>query len=494
MKSDILMRRNAPLEMSGEEFRQVGHSLIDEIAAFLERLPHLPVTNAEQPKVIRQLLDNQLPLYQSSVKPLLTETAKLLFEHSLFNGHPRFWGYITSSAAPVGMLAELLATSVNPNTGAFILSPIATEIERQTIQWIAQLIGYPTECGGIFVSGGNMANFVGFLAAKKSKATWDVRTKGMSGNAPMTVYCSKGTHTWIQKAADVFGIGTDNVRWIDINENQQLIVTRLDDQISRDKKAGYLPIAVIGTAGSVGTGSIDPLNEIAEVCRHHNLWFHIDGAYGAPAAVLPELSESFKGLELADSIALDPHKWLYSPLEAGCTLVKNVNDLRDAFTFRPDYYKFDGTEEDPVVNFHEYGLQNSRGFRALKVWLALKQVGKDGYIQMIREDISLSRKLFASIRQHDELEPVTQSLSIATFRYIPKQHILNDDELNQLNEKLVNEIQQSGEAFVSNAIVDGKYCIRACIVNFRTSAQDIEALIEIVVRFGRELFSKKKNL
>jgi glutamate/tyrosine decarboxylase-like PLP-dependent enzyme len=487
MKSERLTTRNAPIEMSGDEFRQVGHSLIDQIATFLEQLPHVPVTRAEPPSRIQSLLATQLPIEGSSAKTLFAEAESLLFEHSLFNGHPRFWGYITSSAAPVGMLAELLATSVNPNTGAFILSPIATEIERQTIQWIAELIGYPSNCGGIFVSGGNMANFIGFLAAKKSKATWDIRKKGMSGNVPMTVYCSKGTHTWIQKAADVFGIGTDNIRWIDINENQQMIVSSLEDQIRRDKKEGYLPIAVIGTAGSVGTGSIDPLNEIAEVCRDHNLWFHIDGAYGAPAAVVPELTESFKGLDQADSIALDPHKWLYSPLEAGCALVKNVNDLRDAFTFHPDYYKFDGTEEDPVINFHEYGLQNSRGFRALKVWLALKQVGKNGYVQMIRDDISLSKKLFDIIRQHEELEPVSQSLSITTFQYVPKDHSLNDDELNQLNERLVNEIQLSGEAFVSNAVVDKKYCIRVCIVNFRTSAQDIEALVEIVVRFGRKL-------
>lgn len=483
-----LSKRDSPIEMTPDEFRNIGYELIDQITSFLQSLPGHPVTTGEQPHNIQNILGQEsLSLEGTNISTALKQTAKLLFDHSLFNGHPRFWGYITSSAAPIGALADLLASAVNPNVGAYILSPVATEIERQTIQWIAELIGYPSTCGGIFVSGGNMANFVGFLAARKSKATWDVRKLGLSAQTQLVVYCSKGTHTWIQKAVDVFGLGTDSIRWINMNDNQQMLVHELENQIIIDKAHGFIPFAVVGTAGSVGTGSIDPLNDIAEICQRHNLWFHVDGAYGAPAVAIPEVASSFKGMERADSVALDPHKWLYSPLEAGCILVKNVNDLHDTFTFRPEYYKFDGTEQDPVVNFHEFGLQNSRGFRALKVWLGLKQSGRNGYIKMIRDDIALAKHLFKLANEHPELEAISHSLSITTFRFIPKHHSFTEEELNKVNEELVSKIQQSGEAFLSNAIVNGKYCLRACIVNFRTSFADIEALIDIVVRLGREI-------
>jgi glutamate/tyrosine decarboxylase-like PLP-dependent enzyme len=215
--------RNAPIELSADEFRKAGHILIDEIARFLETLPKRPVTTAEQPKDLRDIIGEiSLPDEGSSTPFLLEKTSQLLFDHSLFNGHPRFWGYITSSAAPIGMLGELLATAVNPNVGAFILSPIATMLEKQTLRWIAELIGYPSNCGGIFVSGGNMANFVGLLAARKSKVNWDVSKVGLRNQSQLIVYCSKGTHTWIQKAADIFGFGINNIRWIDLNEHQQM--------------------------------------------------------------------------------------------------------------------------------------------------------------------------------------------------------------------------------------------------------------------------------
>ncbi|HEX5171250.1 MAG TPA: aminotransferase class V-fold PLP-dependent enzyme [Cyclobacteriaceae bacterium] len=486
--------RLSPIEMGSEEFRKAGYKLIDDIASFLQTLPERSVTKGDQPTTVQNVLGKiSLPQEGTNAPDLLEQAAKLLFDHSLFNGHPRFWGYITSSASPIGALADLLAAAVNPNVGAHILSPMATEIERQTIQWIAELIGYPSSCGGIFVSGGNMANFIGFLAGRKSKAAWEIRANGLSSQPQMIVYCSKGTHTWIQKAADVFGLGTNNIRWIEVNEQQQMNTPQLEDQIEADKKHGYQPITVVGTAGSVGTGSIDSLHDIAEICERHNLWFHVDGAYGAPAAALPELASLFKGMERADSIALDPHKWLYSPLEAGCTLVRDINALHDTFTFHPEYYKFDGTEEDPVMNFHEFGLQNSRGFRALKVWLGLKQVGKNGYVEMIRDDITLAKKLFDLADQHPELEAVSNSLSITTFRYLPKRYALQREELNKLNEELLSKVQEGGEAFLSNAVVNGKYCLRACIVNFRTSLQDIEALIEIVTRLGRGLVNQRQQ-
>ena len=246
---------------------------------------------------------------------------------------------------------------------------MATEIEKQTIQWLGELIGYPAGAG-IMVSGGNVANFIGFLAARKAKANWDIRKLGLGPQqGKWRIYTSAETHTWINKAADLFGLGLDAIRWIPIDADQKMNISVLEEKILEDKEQGLIPLLVVGTAGSVGTGVVDPLKQIAVICKKHDCWFHVDGAYGGFAAALPELKELFQGIELADSMSIDPHKWLYSPLEVGCTLVKNASALTDAFSFHPVYYNFESKEEERT-NFYESGFQNSRGFRALKVWLA----------------------------------------------------------------------------------------------------------------------------
>jgi glutamate/tyrosine decarboxylase-like PLP-dependent enzyme len=350
------------------------------------------------------------------------------------------------------------------------------------------MIGYSTDCGGIMVSGGNMANFVGFLAARKAKTNWDIRKEGLQpSQGKLRVYTSSETHTWINKAADLFGLGTDAICWIPVNDDQKMNTKLLEQKIIEDKKGGYLPFIVIGNAGTVGTGAVDPLKNISAVCKTHNCWFHVDGAYGAFAAALPENKDLFEGIALADSVAMDPHKWLYSPLEAGCTLVKNPDTLTDAFSFHPTYYNFDGQEEQPT-NFYERGLQNSRGFRALKVWLGLRQAGKAGHIRMIQEDIQLAKRLFELINENPELETFTNNLSITTFRYRPPgmaDNENNESYLNKLNQSLLNVLQSAGEVFPSNAVLNDKFLLRVCIVNFRTKFTDIEALPGIIVREGR---------
>jgi glutamate/tyrosine decarboxylase-like PLP-dependent enzyme len=474
--------------MNSQQFRDLGHQLIDRIAGFLDSLPTRPVTPAESPSEVRHALraERPLPLAGEDAGPLLNRAADLLFEHSLFNGHPRFWGYITSSAAPIGALGDLLAAAVNPNVGAWLLSPMASEIEAQTVRWIAELLQFPTGCAGLFVSGGNMANLVCFLAARQAKAGCDLRAKGIDG-ARLRVYCSSESHTWIQKAADISGLGTDAIRWVPADIHQRIDIAALREQIRRDAEAGDRPFLVVGNAGSVSTGAIDPLPELAAICREFDLWLHVDGAYGAMAAILPDAPHQLAGLREADSIAVDPHKWLYTPLEAGCALVRNPERLRDAFAYHPPYYSF-GVE---AINYFDLGPQNSRGFRALKVWLALQQVGRDGYIQMISEDIHLARTLFESISQYPELQPFTHSLSIATFRYVPARLKPDDPAaepyLDTLNRELLTRLQNSGEAYLSNAVIGGRFALRACIVNFRTSLADIAALPPLVLRIGNAL-------
>jgi len=480
--------------MDPMEFRELGHGLVDRIAAFLGELPERPVTPGEEPAHVRSLLGGD-PLPQTGAAPadLLDEAWQLLLDHSLFNGHPRFAGYVTSSAAPIGVLGDLLASALNPNCGAWILSPVATEIEAQTVRWIAEFLGYPADCGGLLVSGGNMANFVGFLAARRAKANWDIRSEGVrpEHGRCLLAYASTETHTWIQKAADLFGLGTDSIRWIPVDAAFRIDTGELCRRIEADLAAGGKPFLVVGSAGTVSTGAIDPLPELADIARRYGLWFHVDGAYGAPAAALPDAPAELKGLSLADSVAVDPHKWFYAPLEAGCALVRNPQHLPDAFDYSPAYYRFGGDAEEKPLNYYALGAQNSRGFRALKVWLGIRAAVREGLARMIGDDIRLAEALYHEAAKHPQLEPLTQGLSITTFRYVPADLGRNDpgaaEYLDQLNAELLDRLQKGGEAFLSNAVVGGKFALRACIVNFRTSCADIEALPRIVIRLGEQV-------
>lgn len=497
------VEREVPLAMGAVEFRQAGHELVDMIAQFLESVPERPVARSSSPDAVRALLraDERLPETGSGTAELLRSAADVLFDHSLFNGHPRFFGYITSSPAPIGMLGDLLAAAVNANVGAWRLAPVATEIEAQAVRWIAELIGYPQDGGGLFVSGGNMANMVGLFAARAAAAGWDLRAQGVAAASarPLRVYASVETHTWLQKATDLAGIGTDAVRWIPTDEGLRMDVAALRAALARDVEAGDLPMMVVGTAGSVSTGAVDPLPEIAAICREAGVWFHVDGAYGALAAAVPGTPDDLQGLRLADSVAVDPHKWLYAPLEAGCVLVRDATALRNAFAYHPPYYHF-GEE---ATNYSEYGPQNSRGFRALKVWLALRRAGREGYVRMIGDDIRLSERLWSLVQAHPELEPCTQGLSITTFRFVPSdlqsdsagaaERAATETYLNELNEALLERIQGSGAVFVSHAIVSGRYVLRPCIVNFNTRQADIDALPDIVTRLGREVDAELRS-
>ena len=488
-----------PLSLDPDEFRRAGHALVDRIAAELAGLPERPVTPGKAPDEIRDILgaDRPLPEEGQPLESILDEASDLLFSNSLYNGHPRFFGYITASPAPIGILGDLLASAVNPNVGGWTLSPMASEIEGQTLRWIADLIGYPTDCGGLLVSGGNVANMVGFWAARAAAgAPWRIRETGArsSGAPQLVAYVSQETHTWVQKASDLSGLGTDAIRWIETDDSLRMDVDALREAIGRDREEGLQPFLVVGTAGSVSTGAVDPLPAIGEVCKREGLWFHVDGAYGGFAAAAPEAPADLVGLAEADSVAVDPHKWLYAPLEVGCALVRRPDALRDAFAYHPPYYYF-GVE---ATNYVEHGLQNSRGFRALKVWLQLRQAGRSGYRKMISQDIQLCERLQLLVDAHPELEPIASGLSICSFRYVPAelQERLEEEDtellLNDLNQRIQDHLERSGEVFVSNVVIRGRYALRACIVNINTTLEDVEALPEVVARIGRQVHDESR--
>ena len=489
-------KREAPINVSPEQFRSTGHALVDRVADLLAGMRERKVTAGLPASEIRTLINASagVPLEGCDLDAVVSEAADLLTQYSLYNGHPKFLGYITSSPAPVGMLADFLASAVNPNVGAWALSPVATEIEMQTIRWIAELLGYPSNCSGILVSGGNMANLVGFYTALRSVFPRDAANRTHERFAQATVYASSETHTWIEKAMDMFGLPTDGLRVVRNDAHRRLEVADLRARLEADLESGRIPVAVIGSAGTVSTGAVDPLPAIAEVCREHKVWFHVDGAYGGFAAMARSAPEEIRGLALADSLAIDPHKWLYAPLEAGCALVRDPEKHRTAFSYHPPYFHF-GEE---VRNFVDFGPQTSRGFRALKVWMALKQVGRRGYEKMISEDITLARELFNRVSANPNFEAFTCNLSIVTFRFVPSGYRDRTNEpavaeyLNQLNKALLSRLEASGEVFVSNAVIADRFLLRACIVNFRTTAEDVAEVPEMIARYGEQVHRELK--
>lgn len=486
--------RTGNIELEPDTFRKLGYALIDRITQHFQGISDVPVTRAASSEQIREMLENIAsdPNDGQDAGPLLEDTTALLLQHSLFNGHPKFWGYITSSPAPLGVLGDLLAAAVNANVGARALSPVATEIEKQLVEWIGQFIGYPSG-GGLLVSGGNMANHVGFLAAMRARAGLQIREDGLrSLEKQLTLYCSGETHTWIQKSADLSGLGSKAIRWIETDADGRMDLGRLETQVQTDITAGYQPFLVVGAAGSVSTGVVDPLSGLAEICQKYGLWFHIDGAYGALAAALPELSGDFDGLAAADSIAIDPHKWLYAPLEAGCVLVKDPRHLTQTFSYHPPYYNF----EQAGLNYVDCGPQNSRGFRALKVWLSAQHLGWNGHRELIREDIRLAQFAFELFSLQEDFEVFSRNLSIATFRYVPPalRAQLGEEKvqayLDQLNQDILNRIEAEGKYFLSKAIIGGKFALRLCIVNFRTTSEDIDGFPAYVRKLGKALFDE----
>jgi aromatic-L-amino-acid decarboxylase len=490
-------RRSSPADMSPQKFREVGHALVDSIADFLAGLPSAPTASPLLPDAMRARIGKrELPERGTDIAPVIKKFSRLFFDQSTHNGSPRFFGYITSSAAPVSALADLLAAAVNPNCGAWALSPIATEVENESIRWLGDFMGLSGKWDGVLVSGGNMANIVGFYVARKAKAAWDIRAKGVAhaDSRKLVLYGSAEMHTWIYKAADMAGLGTDAIRKIPTDSELRLRTDALREQIVADRAAGSEPFLVVGTAGSVGTGATDPLPAMAKICKEFNLWFHVDGAYGAPAVALDDATADLKGLRLADSIAIDPHKWLYNSIEAGCLMTRHPTALRDAFSFNPPYYQFDDNEGQEVKNYFEYGPQNTRGFRALKIWLGFQQVGASGYRRMIADDIDLAHQLHERVGDEDLLEQGTVALSIATFRYVPRDlrrsargNAAVTDYLNELNARIATALRLSGKAFVSNAHIEDRYMLRACIVNFRTTVADVELLPKLIVELGSDL-------
>jgi len=473
------------LDWGPAETRELTGEMLDLWVELMERMPELPVAPAAGSA--EMAAEMNLPIPEQPLPP--AEIGRLLrplvFDHSTLCGHPGFLAYISGSGTIPGAAADLLAAGLNPNVGGWSLSGGATELELHLMRWIAARFGLPEGASGLMTSGGATSNFTALKAARDAHAPGNVRADGVDGMR-LVLYASEEAHATIAEAADMLGLGERAVRSIPTDDAFRMRVDELERALADDLAAGMRPFCVVATAGTTATGAIDPLAAIADTCERHNLWLHVDAAYGGAAAFAPELRGLLDGIERADTISFDPHKWLYTPQSSACLLARDPGRLRAAFSIDAAYVREDAELSGRGINIGELGPQWSRAFIALKVWMSLAAHGTDAYARRIAHDVELARYLDERVREHADLEPTCPvTLSIACFRYAPAG--VDDATLDALNERLMIEIRRDGRTCPSNAVLRGRYSLRACFANHRTEAEVVDALVDATVTLGSAL-------
>lgn len=482
------------LDINDDAMRDLSAQSVALVMDYFARISNLPVFPDTTADRIAEQLHTTLPVEGEPLERLI-EDCRAVISASRHNGHPRFFGYVASPSTPVGAFADLIASALNPNVTSWRSAPAATYIEQTIVRWLGQLIGYGEDARGLFISGGSMANLNALLIAHRVKAGGEASRKGLwKTGTPMTVYASEQVHFSIVKAADVLGLGREQVRLVKTNERFQIDVQSLRERLASDIQAGFMPFCIVANAGTVSMGAVDPLEEIAGVAEEYGLWFHVDGAYGALAAMDETKRHLFTGIERADSVSLDPHKWLYAPVDAGCLLFRDEARVRNAFTLNEaDYIKVQEQAEDEAFAFWDYGIELSRRFRALKIWLMLRYYGTRRVVAAITGDNAMAFELGERVRASEDFELLAPvELSICCFRYVPPYlrgkltaededaRARANDELDELNARIMGRVQRGGRAYLSNATIRGSYALRACITNFRTTSEDIEETLNVV--------------
>jgi len=482
------LRTQSSLDVNDDDLQQISSESTKLIFEYMTTIAERPVRAENYAGKTLAAIETELSSEGRPIGQLLNE-CRTIMDLSRHNGHPRFFGYVASPSTPVGAYADLIASALNANITCWRSGPAGTELERMIVRWLGALINYDHDAKGLLTSGGSMANMIALLVAQRRKSGGNTSREGLwNSGPPMTIYASEEVHMSISKAADILGFGRDQVRTIACDERQRMRVDLLRQKIAADRREGLRPFCVVGSAGTVNTGVVDPLAEIAKVAEEFDLWFHVDGAYGAPGSLDERRKHLFAGLERADSVSLDPHKWLYVPVDAGCLLFRNADAARAAFsTEDADYIKTHGYTDEEAFAFWDYGVELSRRFRALKVWMTLQYYGQQRIAQAISEDIALAAYLGEIVSNADDFELLAPvELSICCFRYVPKDST-SEAELDRLNERIMGLVQKGGRAYLSNATVNGKFALRACITNFRTTKSDIEETVAAVRKAAADL-------
>ncbi len=471
-----------------EQVRKIGYQMVDDM---ILKLQHTRESLSWQAIPERSLNTYQSPLPKtpSSIESVFNEFKEHIFPYAKGNTHPRFWSWVEGGGTPLGALADFMASVMNSNTT--IGNHSAMYIDYQVIEWCKEIMNYPSTSSGILVSGGSLANITALLVAKNSVDV-KIKAEGLYAlDKKLTLYCSKETHNCIDKAMQVIGIGYNQLRKIPVNEAFQIDIEKLLKSIQEDKANGYQPFCIVGNAGTVNTGAIDDLDALYEISQQEKMWFHVDGAFGALAKLVPEYTDRLKAIEKADSIAFDLHKWMYINYEVGCVLIKNRELHRQAFTAPGAYLTAHerglASGPEPIAN---YGMELSRGFKALKVWMSLKEHGIDRYAKQIAQNIDQARYMGEECAQYPRLELMTAvTLNVTCLRYNPGH--LSQSQLNEINKEILMRLQERGIASPSYTVLNGDYMIRAAITNHRTRREDIDITLRSISEIGDEIIKKQ---
>ena len=468
-----------------DAFRRFAHGALDDTLDYLatvrERAAWQPV-----PADIRERLCAPAPVEPEGIEAAYRDFLECVRPFPTGNIHPRFWGWVQGNGTPLGMIAELLAAGMNPNAAAF--EHAAAYVELQVLGWFKAIMGFPDSAGGLLVSGGSMANLVGLAAARNNVPGVDARARGLHAlERRLVLYASSETHSSVRKAVELLGLGTDALRLLQVRDDFRVDPAAVEAAIAADLHRGLHPFCVVANAGTVNTGAIDPLDALADVCRRQSLWLHVDGAFGALAALSPALKPRLAGMDRADSLAFDCHKWMCQPYDVACALVRSAAQHRAAFSVVPDYLeKLPAGLACAPIDFSEYGVQLSRSFRALKLWLSIKAEGLGKFGRLIEQNVAQAAHLTARIEADSSLELLAPApLNIVNFRYAPPG--IAAERLDDLNCCILIELQERGIAVPSSTRIAGRFSLRVANVNHRSRREDFDLLADETVRLGGRL-------